>query len=315
MATPQSGILPDANQHALFLLFRRRIGRRANPRIKKLLAHFPDRVAQQASVDPAAHFSAVIAFGANIWNELWETRPQSLHPFPRITGTVHQAPATEADVLLHLRAERYDLLHEFADKLVPELGEWLDMLEVVHGFRYHEGRDLTGFVDGTGNPDGSERPEVALVGPDDPEWMGGSYVHVQRYVHRMDEWDKLPVRQQEAVIGRTKEDNLEMEKDDRPRTSHMHRVNIEENGQELQLLRHSMPYGIPGGERGLYFCSYSCDPSIFEKMLSRMVTPTHDGRVDHLLNFTRAVSGAAFFAPSNANFASLEKMPGRHQTA
>ena len=37
-ATPQSGILPEANQNALFLLFRRRIGRRASMRLKTLLA-------------------------------------------------------------------------------------------------------------------------------------------------------------------------------------------------------------------------------------------------------------------------------------
>lgn len=306
MAKPQSGILPDANQNALFVLFRRRIGRRASPRIKKLLAEFPQRVAQLASQDPAAHFTAVIAFGSGVWGELWgDARPQALHPFPRIAGAVHQAPATDADVWLHLRAERYDFLHEFADKLVPELGEWLDMLEVVHGFRFHEGRDLTGFVDGTGNPDGEERAGVALVGEEDGNWAGGSYVHVQRYVHRLEEWNKVPVKQQEAVIGRTKQDNIEMEPDDRPLTSHMHRVNIEQDGKELELLRHSMPYGVPGGERGLYFCSYSRDPAIFEKMLSRMVTPLHDGRVDHLLNFTRAVSGAAFFAPSDEKLKAL----------
>lgn len=298
MATPQNGILPEANQNALFLLFRRRIGRRASAKLKTFLASLPERAAHLASEDPNAHFSAVIAFGPTIWGELWESRPSGLHPFPRIPGAVHPAPSTDADVLLHLRADRYDYLHEFADKIVAEFGEWLDLLEVVHGFRYQDGRDLTGFVDGSGNPAGEERAVVALVGKDDPDWDGGSYVHVQRYVHRMEEWNKLPVKQQEAIIGRTKQSNVEFSKDDRPLTSHMHRVNIEKNGHELQLLRHSMPYGIPGGERGIYFCSYCSTPENFEKMLSRMVAPTHDGRVDHLLNFTRAVSGAAFFAPS-----------------
>lgn len=298
MPTPQSGILPEANQNALFLIFRRRIGRRANPHLKALLASLHNRTTKIAHENPKAYFSCSIAFGHTIWDELWDSRPMFLRPFPRISGAVHQAPATDADVLLHIRAERYDLLHEFADHLVLELAEWLDLLEVVHGFRYLDSRDLTGFVDGTGNPEMAERAQVALVGKEDPAWAGGSYVHVQRYVHRMEEWNKLPIKQQEAIIGRTKVDNIEMEKDERPRTSHMHRVNIEKDGKELQILRHSMPYGIPGGERGLYFCSYSNNPDIFEKMLSRMVSPTHDGRVDHMLNFSRAVSGAVFFAPS-----------------
>lgn len=298
MSTPQGGILPQANQNALFLLFRRRIGRRASLKLKTWLAGLPERAAHLVQDDPDAQFSVVIAFGPTIWDELWDTRPANLRSFPRIPGAVHQAPSTEADVLLHIRAERYDLLHDFADRLVLEFGEWLDLLEVVHGFRYKDGRDLTGFVDGSGNPVMDERAEVALVGKEDPGWAGGSYVHVQRYVHRMEEWNKLPVKQQEAVVGRTKVTNIEMEKDDRPLTSHMHRVNIEQDGKELQLLRHSMPYGIPGGERGLYYCAYCRTPANFEKMLSRMVAPTHDGRVDHLLNFSRAVSGAAFFAPS-----------------
>lgn len=217
MTTPQSGILPDANQHSLFLLFRRRIGRRASPRIKKLLAQLPERAAQLAATDPAAHFGAVIAFGTNIWNELWEDRPHSLRAFPRISGAVHQAPTTEVDVLLHLRSERYDFLHEFADKLVPELGEWLDMLEVVHGFRYHDGRDLTGFVDGTENPQGEDRAPAALVA--DGDHAQGSFVSIQRYVHNLHGWETLPTHDQEKHIGRTKEDDQELDDATKPPTA------------------------------------------------------------------------------------------------
>ena len=62
MPTPQSGILPDANQNALFLLFRRRIGRRANPKLKAMLAGLPKRVAQLASQDPARGAASVSAY-------------------------------------------------------------------------------------------------------------------------------------------------------------------------------------------------------------------------------------------------------------
>ncbi len=305
MATPQSGILAGEKQHALFLLLRRRIGRRAGARIRKTLASLPECAQTLGKQDTRSGFVATAAFGAGIWSELWADRPHSLRTFPRIPGAIHPVPATDADMLLHLRADRYDFLHDFADKLVLELSEWLDLLEVVHGFRYHEGRDLTGFVHGSNNPQGPERAEVALVGAEDPAWAGGSYIHVQRYVHRMNEWNKLPLRQQETVMGRTKCSNEEISREDRPLTCHLQRVHVEENGITLKLLRHSMPYGQPGGERGLYFCSYSRDPGIFEKMLSRMVAPTHDGRVDHMLNFSRAVSGAAFFSPSIEKLAVL----------
>ncbi|MFC7419035.1 Dyp-type peroxidase [Iodobacter arcticus] len=292
--TPQSGILPPANGHALFTLFRRRLGRRADARLKALLASVSDRIQLLQAEDSRA--SVVLAFGPHVWPELYQSKPELLRDFPSISGAIHPAPASDVDVLLHLRGERYDLLHEFADQLSAEMAEWLDVIETVHGFRYRDMRDLTGFVDGTENPEGDERAEVALVS--DGDWAGGSYIHLQRYVHRMEQWKKLPVRQQEAVMGRTKETNEELPDEDRPHTAHISRVIIEENGEELAMLRHSMPYGAPGGEKGLYFISYCKTPSVFEKMLTRMVAPTSDGRVDHLLNFTRAVTGAAFFAPS-----------------
>lgn len=298
MPTPQNGILPDSSQHALFLLFRRRIGRRASSKLKTMMAQLPDRVERMLAEYPESRLGAVIAFSSAVWAELWSERPQALHPFPRIPGAVHPVPTTEADVFLHLRADRYDALHDLADQLTQEFAEWLDLLEVVHGFRYRDGRDLLGFVDGDDVIAADARPEVALVGKEDPMWAGGSYVHVQRYVHRMEEWNKLPLKQQETVMGRTKQSNAQISKEDRALTSHQHRISIEQDGKLLEILRRSMPYGIPGGERGLYFCSYCRSPQIYEKMLTRMVAPTTDGRVDHLLNFSRAVTGATFFAPS-----------------
>ena len=52
MPTPQSGILPEANQNALFLLFRRRIGRRASPKLKTMLACLPERTVVEAEINP-----------------------------------------------------------------------------------------------------------------------------------------------------------------------------------------------------------------------------------------------------------------------
>ncbi|WP_348946401.1 Dyp-type peroxidase [Chitinibacter sp. FCG-7] len=299
MTTPQSGILPAASSNGLFMLFRRRLGRRADARCKALFAQWAERVAALADANPDAGFVACLGFGADLWPEVYGLqKPAKLRAFPRIAGAIHPAPATQCDMMLHLRAERFDVLYEFAEQFTQDMAEWFDAIETVHGFRYRDKRDLTGFVDGTENPDGDERATAALVGDEDPQWIGGSYLHVQRYVHRMESWNKLPVKQQEAVIGRTKESDEELPDEDKPFTAHISRVVIEQDGEELQILRQSLPYGSPSGDKGLYFTSYCKTPDIFEKMLARMVAPTSDGRVDHLLNFSRAVTGAAFFVPS-----------------
>ncbi|WP_297573293.1 Dyp-type peroxidase [uncultured Deefgea sp.] len=306
MSTPQSGILPPPSSHGLFLLFRRRLGRRADAELKQFFAKLPLKSDELAAANPSAAFYSVVGFGAEMWPEFYaESKPAQLRSFPRIAGAIHPAPVTAADVVLHLRAERYDVLHEFANMVVQGTSHCLDVIDTTHAFRYQDHRDLTGFIDGTENPEDDERSEVALVAGEDADWAGGSYLHVQRYVHRLDTWHKLPVKQQEAVIGRTKTDSVEMSDEDKPLTAHISRVVIEEEGEELAILRHSLPYGTPGGDQGLYFASYCKTPAHFEKMLAKMIAPTLDGRVDHLLNFSRAVTGAAFFVPSREALAHL----------
>ncbi|WP_028456133.1 Dyp-type peroxidase [Chitinilyticum litopenaei] len=297
--TPQSAILPAASSHAIFLLLRRRLGRRADSKLAAYLSGIPAASKALHEMQPDTHLMSAIGFSADFWPELFgRERPAELRAFPHIPGAIHPAPVTIADLFLHLRAERADVLHDFASNFLDDVKDWLEPVEVTAAFRRREGRDLTGFVDGTENPELAERAGVALVGDADPAWAGGSYVHIQRYVHRMEAWNKLPVLQQEAIIGRTKASDEELPDDDRPRTAHISRVVIEEHGAELELLRQSLPYGVPGGDRGLYFVSYCRTPRHFEKMLARMVAPTDDGRVDHLLNFSRAVTGGAFFVPS-----------------
>jgi len=74
-------------------------------------------------------------------------------------------------------------------------------------------------------------------------------------------------------------------------------VVIEENGQELQIVRHSFPYGTLS-EHGVFFVAYCRTPEIPERMLSRIMGTAGDGLHGRLMEFTRAVSGASFFAPS-----------------
>jgi len=301
MTTAQSGVLAYPSTHALFLSFKRRLGQGGDAKLRLILSQIPEQTSVLSYQYPEAQLATVIAIGVDCWGDVFGShRPQLLRHFPRISAALHAAPATDEDLLLHIRGERYDLLFELADQWSQALLPWFELVESISGFRYREQRDLTGFVDGTENPQTAlEREQVALVSVgQDQQWAGGSYVHIQRYVHRLEHWRQLPVKQQEAIIGRTKDTDEELPDDVRPLTAHISRVVIEEDGEELALLRHSMPYGAPGGERGLLFAAYCYTPLNFEKMLARMVAPTDDGRVDHLLQYSTAVNGAAFFAPS-----------------
>ena len=298
MPDPQSGILPEPGAHVLFLVLRARDPSGDRSALARAAARVPTLTAQIARLDARAKLVSVLAFGPELWDTLSpDRRPAALHPFPERIYGGRSAPSTGGDLLLHLISRRQDLCFELALRFRRELGDRVEVQDEVHGFRYLDSRDLTGFIDGTENPKGQARAGVALIGDEDPAFAGGSYVFTQRYVHDLAKWRGVPTREQEKVIGRRKRDSRELSARAKPPTAHISRVVIEEDGEELEILRHSFPYGTTS-EHGLFFIAYSRDPSRPERMLERMMGSSGDGLHDRLLEFTRAVSGANFFAPS-----------------
>jgi putative iron-dependent peroxidase len=299
MATPQAGIIPAPQPNALFLILRVREPGSNGKTVAKVVAGIPALAEKIGAIDPRAKLVCTVSFGSDFWDILSPgKRPAGLRPFTAIEAEGRRAPSTGGDILLHILSRRHDLNFELAMRVRNQLGDTVEIMEEVHGFQYLDSRDLTGFIDGTENPKGAkDRAEVALIGSEDPEFAGGSYVFTQRYVHDLQKWATLPTREQEKVIGRRKADSEELSERVKPPTAHISRTVIEENGEELEIVRHSFPYGTVS-EKGLFFIAYCKTLDIPEKMLARMMGTAGDGVHDHLMDFSQAVSGANFFAPS-----------------
>ena len=163
-----------------------------------------------------------------------------------------------------------------------------------------EDRLLTGFVDGTENPDGRVAVNATAIGDEDQDFAGGCYVHVQKYLHDMSAWNALSVTEQERVIGRTKLEDIELGDDVKPANSHVALNVIEDDaGNELKIVRHNMPFGEVGtGEFGTYFIGYSRTPAVTERMLRNMFIGDPPGNTDRILDFSTAVTGSMFFTPT-----------------
>ncbi|BDZ51289.1 peroxidase [Frondihabitans sucicola] len=198
--------------------------------------------------DLSGRLSCVVGIGAAAWKRLSPSKaPAQLHPFRAVRGDPHTAPSTPGDLLFHIRAERADLCFEFERILLASLGDHVRVVDEVSAFRYFDERDLLGFVDGTANPVAQDIAEAALVGDSDPDWAGGSYVVTQKYLHDLDAWAALTTEQQEAVIGRSKIDNIERDSDTEARPSHKTLTTItDDDGVEHDILRDNMPFGRPG---------------------------------------------------------------------
>ena len=251
--------------------------------------------------DPTKHLSVVTSIGSDAWDRLFSgPRPADLHPFVEITGSRHHAPSTPGDLLFHVRAESMDVCFELATKIVESMAGAVTIVDETHGFKFFDNRDLMGFVDGIENPDGPIAVSATQIGDEDPDFAGGCYVHVQKYMHDMGSWNSLSTEEQERVIGRTKLDDIEMDDAVKPANSHIALNVIEDDeGNELKIVRHNMPFGEIGkGEFATYFIGYSRAPAVIERMLDNMFIGDPPGNTDRILDFSTALTGGMFFTPT-----------------
>jgi putative iron-dependent peroxidase len=216
-------------------------------------------------------------------------------------------------MLLHIRADHMDLCFELASQMLNKLGDAVTVVDEVHGFRYFDLRDMVGFVDGTENPSGTSAARYTIIDEEDPDFAGGSYVIVQKYLHNLDAWNGLTVEQQEKIIGREKLSDVELDESIKPSCSHSSLTTIDDNGKEVKILRHNMAFGRPGAkEFGTYFIGYARTPAPIEQMMENMFVGRPPGNYDRLLDYSRAVTGGLFFVPSNDL---LDELPDRNPNA
>ncbi|WP_105902501.1 Dyp-type peroxidase [Vibrio gangliei] len=298
MSQPQSAIIPEANPFSLQCLLKINAN---HAKVLEKLKALPELVAELNKQQPGANLFLSLAFTHAFWQKTNQSMPEELEPFKPLGQGETQAPATETDVLLHCHSTRHDLNFYVLRHCLAGISDDVEIVDETYGFRYLDSRDMTDFIDGTENPEGDERRLIAVI--PEGEFAGGSYVMLQRYVHNLPAWNRLNVSAQEKVIGRTKPDSIEL--DNVPAQSHVGRVDIKEDGKGLKMVRHSLPYGSVSGEHGLLFIAYCNRLHNFKVLLDSMFGET-DGKTDHLLRFTQAVTGAYFFAPSEEMLASLQ---------
>ena len=298
-STISQPVTASLTRAAIFLVVTMNDGPEHETTVRSLCGDLAALVRAVGFRDLDGRLSCVMAFGSDAWDRLFGApKPKDLHPFREIRGQ-HHAVATPGDILFHIRSTRMDLCFELATEIMSRLGGAVSMADEVHGFQYFDDRDLLGFVDGTENPVDQAALDATIISEEDAGFAGGSYVIVQKYLHDLKAWNTVPVEQQERIVGRTKLGDIELDDAVKPTFAHNALTTIEENGEELQIVRANMPFGEVGkGEFGTYFCGYARSPSRIEQMVENMFVGKPPGNYDRLLDFSRAITGTLFFVPS-----------------
>ena len=208
-------------------------------------------------------------------------------------------PATQHDAVLWLSGSAYDVVFDTARAAITALAEVGSVAEETSSWPYQHDRDLTGFIDGTENPTLIDARDVAIV-PDGRPGRGGAILLLQKWSHDVAEWEALESVEQERVIGRTKEDSVEL--DPRPDDSHVARTDQDDFGH---IFLRNMPYGTVT-DHGTMFVGFSAEQAPLTKMLESMIG-LESGVRDKLTRYTRALTGAYYFVPSTESLKRLGK--------
>lgn len=247
---------------------------------------------------PVSRASCVMGIGHDAWLRLGlpQPLPKELVNFSPVSGAQHTSVATKGDLHLHIRADNASICYDMAAAMSDILCPAAICVEEIHGFRYWDSRSILGFVDGTENPHGQDREFFAIVDDEDPIYKGGSYLFVQKYIHDLNAWKGLSTEAQEKVIGRSKENDIEMADDVKPSNSHIALANV---GDDFKIVRDNMPFGnMSTNDMGTYFLAYASTFSTVQKMLNNMFIGSPEGNYDRILDFSTAKTGTLFFVPT-----------------
>lgn len=282
----------------------------------------PDSGTLGTAVDPDG-LTVTIAFGASLFDArfgLAGKRPDGLERMRRFPDDDIDEDRAHGDVLVTLNAGRRDtVVHAMRELLRPVRGA-LAVRWTLDGFLSSDRgptagsarRNLFGFRDGTSNPSGAELDRLLWLGPGAGWAAGGTFQVVRTIRMHVEFWDRVGLREQEAMIGRTRDTGAPLGGTDERQDP---RLDLDPHGRRIptdahirlanprtaatadqRILRRGFNYhrGIdPGGQldQGLVFVAYNASiQRQFEAIQTRLAD-------EPMTDYVTPVGGGYYFVP------------------
>jgi len=279
MDTPQAGILAEIPPLSRYLTF--------SLQETDELQHCLQEMAKLVDGE-----NLVLGLGQSVLDSLGSTIPGMRVMAASSTGGI-EIPSTPQALWCWLRGnDRGEIYHQ--SRLISSLlSPAFSLSDCIDSFAFDQNRDLSGYEDGTENPQGENALNAAIVQHQGSGMNGSSFVAVQKWQHNFPLWDNMNSQQQDDSIGRHVADNEEF--DEAPESAHVKRTAQESYQPEAFILRRSMPWA-DGMNAGLIFVAFGHSFDAFEAILNRM-TGKEDGIPDALFGFTRPLNGSYFWCP------------------
>jgi putative iron-dependent peroxidase len=298
MPHPQPGILNDLTKYQWYVHF----SRTENADLDVIKAALRDLREAGSSVGMITPVNVVILFGPTLLADLTDDIPEDFQPYPGYASPDGKvAKGTQEELLIWLHSSDKDLIWEAQFNFRNAVAGHLNVARETPAFIYRNSLDLTGFIDGTGNPAPEDQHDRAII-PDGQPGAGGTFSIAQRWVHDLQYFNSLSLEDQENTFGRTKDDSTRLDK--QVPTSHLAHVELREGDtgdatkpKRGEMVRRSTPYAFHDGTVGLYFMGFSKTQAVLRERMESMYGMNGQVR-DAITDYSTPASGAFYFAPS-----------------
>ena len=244
-----------------------------------------------------------LLFGPTLLADLTDDIPEDFQPYPGYESKDGKvAKATQEELLLWIHSDEKDLCWETQFRFRNAVAGHMNVARETPTFIYRNSLDLTGFIDGTGNPQPEHQHDKAIV-PDGKPGAGGSFCIAQRWVHDLGYFEGLSLEDQENLFGRSKKDSTRLDK--QVPTSHLSHVELRDGEtadaskpKRGEMVRRSTPYAFHDGTVGLYFMGFCKEQAPMRERMEAIYGMNGQDR-DALTDYSTPASGSFYFAPSS----------------
>jgi len=296
MPTPQPAILGDLETHQWYVHMSRTEGADLGV-IKAALAATRADAADQG-------VNLCLLFGPTLLADLTDDIPDDFQAYPGYTSPdgSKTAKGTQEELLLWVHSDSKDLCWEVQHTFRTAVAGHMAVARETITWVYKNSLDLTGFIDGTGNPEPGDQHDRGIV-PDGEAGAGGAFCIAQRWVHDLDYWAGLSLEDQENTFGRTKADSTKLEV--QVPTSHLSHVELKDGApagtegpaKRGEMVRRSTPYAFHDGTVGLYFMGFCKTQAPMRERMEAMYGMGGEA-LDAITDYSTPASGSYYFAPS-----------------
>lgn len=223
---------------------------------------------------------------------------------------------SDGDIWLHVKSDDADactvLQTYIEDFLASDIKEIFSQVTASQSKTGRNGKVLgCRFSENLNNPsDPISLAKHTLIGAEDIDHFGGSYVLSQRFLINWDQINMMSEDQIEDLIGRKTDDTIIPDRDSR---SHIKASRVQdENGNTTPILRLGLPFGraetnssfrVPksvtkADEAGIYFAGFAKTAAILEEVMASQIGAIEGFMNDRLFNSLHSDLGGIFYIPS-----------------